>query len=52
MKKQMSYADAKQIPFVAIVGENEIAAQKINLKNMLTGEQTLLTLEELIAQFK
>lgn len=51
MKKQMSYADAKQIPFVAIVGENEMAAQQINLKNMLTGEQTLLTLEELIAQF-
>ena len=51
MKKQMSYADAKKIPFVAIVGENEIATQQINLKNMLTGEQTLLTLEELIAQF-
>ena len=51
MKKQMNYANAKQIPFVAIVGENEMAAQQINLKNMLTGEQTLLTLEELIAQF-
>ena len=38
MKKQMGYADAKRIPFVAIVGENEIAAGKINLKNMLTGD--------------
>ena len=51
MKKQMSYADAKKIPFVAIVGENEMADDRINLKNMLTGEQTLLTLEELITQF-
>lgn len=51
MKKQMGYADAKRIPFVAIVGENEIAAGKINLKNMLTGEQTLLSLEELIERF-
>ena len=51
MKKQMGYADAKKIPFVAIVGENEIAAGKINLKNMLTGEQELVSLEELIARF-
>ena len=51
MKKQMSYADAKQIPFVAIVGESEMEANQINLKNMLTGEQTLLTLDELIARF-
>ena len=51
MKKQMGYADAKRIPFVAIVGENEIAAGKINLKNMQTGEQTLLSLEELIERF-
>lgn len=51
MKKQMSYADSKKIPFVALVGENEIAAGKINLKNMITGEQLMLTLEELINQF-
>lgn len=51
MKKQMGYADAKKIPFVAIVGENEIAAGKINLKNMLTGEQELVSLEELIDRF-
>lgn len=49
MKKQMGYADAKKIPYVALVGENEIGEQKINLKNMLTGEQHLVTTEELIA---
>lgn len=48
MKKQMSYANAKQIPFVAIVGENEMAVGKVTLKNMLTGEQQLLGTEELI----
>ncbi len=51
MKKQMSYADAKKIPYVAIVGENEINEGKINLKNMLTGAQNLLTIDELIAAF-
>ena len=49
MKKQMSYANAKQIPFVALAGENEIAAGKLTLKNMQTGEQTLVTPDELIA---
>ncbi len=48
MKKQMGYADTKKIPFVAIVGETEMAEGKINLKNMITGEQSLLSLEELI----
>lgn len=48
MKKQMGYADVKKIPFVALVGENEIAEQKINLKSMSTGEQSLVTLDELI----
>ena len=51
MKKQMGYADSKKIPFVAIVGGNEIAEKKINLKNMLTGEQSLVTVEELIERF-
>ena len=46
MKKQMSYADSKNIPFVAIIGENEIETQKISLKNMETGEQNLLSIEE------
>jgi histidyl-tRNA synthetase len=48
MKKQMSYANAKQIPFVALAGENEINAGKVTLKNMETGEQSLLTPDELI----
>ncbi|SEF60443.1 histidine--tRNA ligase [Parabacteroides chinchillae] len=52
MKKQMGYADTKKIPFVAIVGETEMAENKINLKNMITGEQTLVTIDELISQFK
>ena len=51
MKKQMGYADTKKIPFVAIVGETEMAEGKINLKNMLTGEQKLVTLDELIQSF-
>ncbi len=48
MKKQMSYANAKQIPFVVLAGESEMAAQKVTLKNMETGEQQLVTTEELI----
>ena len=48
MKKQMSYANAKQIPFVALAGENEMAEGKLTLKNMITGEQQLITAEELI----
>lgn len=46
MKKQMSYANAKNIPFVAIIGETELAEQKVMLKNMNTGEQNLLSVEE------
>lgn len=48
MKKQMAYADAKHIPFVAIVGGDEMAANKVMLKNMLTGEQKPCTTEEVI----
>jgi histidyl-tRNA synthetase len=48
MKKQMGYADAKKIPFVAIVGGDEMAAGKVMLKNMITGGQKLSTLEECI----
>ena len=51
MKKQMSYANAKAIPFVAIVGENEMQEGKVTLKNMATGEQALITPDELIASF-
>ena len=50
MKKQMSYANAKNIPFVVLAGENEMAQCKVTLKNMETGEQTLVTAEELIAK--
>lgn len=48
MAKQMTWANNKKIPFVAIVGENEMAEGKINLKNMLTGEQQLVDPQELI----
>ena len=47
MKKQMGYADAKQIPFVAIVGGNEMETNTVMLKNMESGEQQQVTLEEL-----
>ena len=49
MKKQMSYANAKMVPFVAIVGENEMKEGKVMLKNMASGEQSLVTPEELVA---
>ena len=49
MKKQMSYANAKQIPYVALAGENEMAEGKLTLKNMESGEQSLVTPDELIA---
>ena len=52
MKKQMSYANAKGIPFVALTGENEISEGKVMLKNMATGEQNLVTPDELIAAVK
>ena len=48
MKKQMNYANAKQIAFVALAGENEMAEGKITLKNMETGEQQLVTIDEAI----
>jgi histidyl-tRNA synthetase len=47
IKKQMSYADGKKIPFVAIVGENEINANAVMLKNMTSGEQHLVPVDEL-----
>ena len=48
MKKQMNYANKKEIPFVVLAGESEMAEQKFTLKNMGTGEQNLVTSEELI----
>ena len=47
MKKQMQYANQKGIPFVAMTGETEMQAGKVMLKNMTTGEQQLLSPEEL-----
>lgn len=47
MKKQMAYANAKGIAFVGMAGENEIKEGKITLKNMVTGEQTLLDAKQL-----
>ncbi len=48
MKKQMAYANAKNIPFVAIVGEDEMAKGIVSLKNMETGEQLLVDTKQLI----
>ena len=50
MKKQMSYANAKHIPFVALAGENEMNEGKFTLKNMETGQQKLVSAEDLIAE--
>ena len=52
MKKQMAYANAKQVSFVVLAGEEEIAQGKLTLKNMATGEQTLVTPEELVETVK
>ena len=48
MKKQMTYANNNNISYVALVGENEINEGKITLKNMKSGEQDMLTVEEVI----
>jgi len=50
MKKQMSYADAKKIPFVALVGSDELQSNLVALKNMDSGEQEKVTIEDLIEQ--
>ena len=52
MKKQMAYANAKHIPFVVLAGESEMAEGKVTLKDMETGEQTLLTTEELVSALR
>ncbi len=48
MKKQMTWADRKQVAFVAMAGEEEMKQEKVTLKNMKTGDQQLLSFEELI----
>ena len=52
MKKQMSYADAMKIPYVAIIGESELAEGKITLKNMTSGEQTLTDISGIVEMLK
>lgn len=48
MKKQMAYANAEKVPFVAIIGDEELANGTVTLKEMSTGEQTSLTLDGLV----
>ena len=52
MKKQMNYANARQVPFVALVGETEMNEGRVTLKDMTTGEQRSLTVEEVIEAVK
>lgn len=52
MKKQMGYANAKAIPYVVLVGENEMKEGKVMLKNMVTGEQQLVVPEEMVDMIK
>ena len=52
MKKQMEYANRRQIPYVVIIGSNELAEGKATVKNMATGEQSLVTFEEITTIIK
>ena len=52
IKKKMKYADKLKIPYVIIVGEEEIETKILTLKNMKTGEQKKLTIEEIINEIK
>jgi histidyl-tRNA synthetase len=52
LKKQMKYADQKQIPYVVLAGENEIASRHLTVKNMKTGEQNSWTPEQFISRIK
>lgn len=52
MKKQMGYADDKKIPFVAIIGSEEMQSNMLSVKNMLSGEQEKMSIEELILKLK
>jgi histidyl-tRNA synthetase len=52
IKRQMSYAHDNSIPFVALIGEEEISKDLITLRNMSTGEQEMLTLGQLILKLK
>lgn len=50
IKKQMAYANAKNIPYVVMAGESEMNEHKVTLKNMESGEQTLVSVNELITR--
>jgi len=52
MKKQMSYANAKAIPYVVIVGEEEMNTGDLSVKNMETGEQQKIAFEQFLESFK
>jgi histidyl-tRNA synthetase len=52
LKKQMSYADSKGIPYVLLVGEEEVESGQLSLKDMKTGEQKKVSIEELIEKLK
>lgn len=52
MKKQMGYADDKKIPFVVIVGSDEMLNGMLSLKNMTTGEQQKITIDSIIEELK
>ena len=52
MKKQMSYANAKEIPFVAIIGETEMNEGNVTIKNMTTGEQQPMAKDEIVNFFR
>ena len=48
IKKQMEYAHRKKVPYVVLIGDEEMKAEKFQLKNMETGEQQALSLAEII----
>jgi histidyl-tRNA synthetase len=52
MKKQMSYANARKVPYVAIIGEDERKGEKVSLKNMMTGDQSDMPISDIIRFFK
>lgn len=51
MKKQMAYANARKVPYVAIIGESELSARSVMLKNMISGDQELMTIDDLVKKF-
>ncbi len=52
MKKQMQYADKNNIPFVLVIGKNEMETGELSLKNMKSGDQQSLPIEQIIAQLQ